>query len=46
MRAAEWTRGVNRAGGTYRQSWNGAERETWNRTVCGTVTGVTQGPPW
>ena len=30
MRAAGWTQGVNRNGGTYRQSWNNAERETYS----------------
>ena len=30
MRAAGWTRGVNRAGGTYRDSWDAAERETYS----------------
>ena len=30
MRAAGWNRGVNRNGGTYRASWNAAERRTYN----------------
>ena len=30
MRAAGWTRGVNRDGGTYRDSWDAAERETYS----------------
>ena len=29
MHAAGWTRGVNRDGGTYRPSWDAAERETY-----------------
>ena len=29
MRAAGWTRGVTRDGGTYRGSWDAAERETY-----------------
>lgn len=30
MRGAGWNRGVNRNGGTYRASWNDAERRTYN----------------
>ena len=30
MRGAGWNRGVNRNGGTYRPSWNDAERRTYN----------------
>ena len=30
MRSAGWTRGVNRNGGTYRDSWDSAERRTYN----------------
>ena len=30
MRGAGWNRGVNRNGGTYRSSWNDAERRTYN----------------
>lgn len=29
MRAAGWTRGVNRDGGSYHAAWNGAEKQTY-----------------
>ncbi len=29
MRGAGWTRGVNRNGGTYRDAWNEAEKQTY-----------------
>ena len=34
MRAAGWTRGVRRAGGTYRTSWNAAERRTYSMNTA------------
>ena len=30
MRNAGWNRGVNRNGGTYRASWDNAERQTYS----------------
>ena len=30
MRAGGWNKGVNRSGGTYRNSWDDAERRTYN----------------